>query len=557
MPLVPVDHDPFETLTPVDYDPFAAEKFANPAVQGAITSLATLPQRAIQNSQYSLDTGNYDPGPTLEAATLPMGTGAIAGVPVRAGEAVLGSGAVRGVESGMRETPQELYHVVGEDYKSGDPLRSLYSRKGNAAYDEYAARWPEAGDLVQYHPHQNFFYDTLADAQNHASDFGGKILKVEPSKVEGLHFDKNEGFWTTRDDVPPDALSPFGKANSATAGIGPAATPIRAYHGSPHDFDAFSMDKIGTGEGAQAYGHGLYFAENEGTAKSYRDGLSAPLNKPANRLLIDGQKLAENPDFQALPLGVQRSVNSAMSLGATKDQALKNVLYQKAQSVKGMEENANNPNIANLYRPDYHDQAHDFISKLPDNIVDTGHNPGKMYEVNINADPADFLDWDKPLSEQHPVVQEAVTKQLKSQPGGEDLVWRGPSRDVDSEINLSAMDPAERKVNERLLPKLGGEIKPRWQHELDRIGPQSVAKGDDQIAKAQMLREAGIPGIKYLDQGSRASGDGSRNYVVFNDKLIDIVKKYAAAGIALPPAIAAEYQRRFIPVDHDPFAESN
>lgn len=99
--LVPVDHDPFngETsnlqLAPVDYDPFAAEKFANPAVKGVIGSLATLPQRAIQNSQYSLDTGHYDPGPTLEAATLPMGTGAIAGVPVRAGEAVLGSGAIR------------------------------------------------------------------------------------------------------------------------------------------------------------------------------------------------------------------------------------------------------------------------------------------------------------------------------------------------------------------------------------------------------------------------------------------------------------------------------
>ena len=39
-----------------------------------------------------------------------------------------------------------------------------------------------------------------------------------------------------------------------------AAEGITAYHGSPHTFDKFSMDKIGTGEGAQAYGHGLYFA---------------------------------------------------------------------------------------------------------------------------------------------------------------------------------------------------------------------------------------------------------------------------------------------------------
>ena len=34
---------------------------------------------------------------------------------------------------------------------------------------------------------------------------------------------------------------------------------IRAYHGSPYDFPAFDISKIGTGEGAQAYGHGLYF----------------------------------------------------------------------------------------------------------------------------------------------------------------------------------------------------------------------------------------------------------------------------------------------------------
>ena len=28
---------------------------------------------------------------------------------------------------------------------------------------------------------------------------------------------------------------------------------IKAYHGSPHDFDEFSTESIGTGEGAQAY----------------------------------------------------------------------------------------------------------------------------------------------------------------------------------------------------------------------------------------------------------------------------------------------------------------
>ena len=33
-----------------------------------------------------------------------------------------------------------------------------------------------------------------------------------------------------------------------------------------------------------------------------------------------------------------------------------------------------------------------------------------MYEVNVIADPAKFLDWDKPLSEQHPDVQALKTE---------------------------------------------------------------------------------------------------------------------------------------------------
>jgi len=71
------------------------------------------------------------------------------------------------------------------------------------------------------------------------------------------------------------------------------------------------------------------------------------------------------------------------------------------------------------------------------------------------------------------------------------------------------------------------------------------------------LNEAGIPGIKYLDQGSRgAGGVGTSNYVVFNDKLIDILRKYGVAGLSLlPPAIAADVSRQFVPVDHDPFAQ--
>ena len=41
---------------------------------------------------------------------------------------------------------------------------------------------------------------------------------------------------------------------SAIAGAEANPQGFIAYHGSPHDFDKFDMSKIGTGEGAQAYG---------------------------------------------------------------------------------------------------------------------------------------------------------------------------------------------------------------------------------------------------------------------------------------------------------------
>ena len=47
----------------------------------------------------------------------------------------------------------------------------------------------------------------------------------------------------------------------------------------------------------------------------------------------------------------------------------------------------------------------------------------------------------------------------------------------------------------------------------------------DKAAATARLREAGIPGIRYLDGQSRADGAGSSNYVVFDDSLIEIRKK--------------------------------
>lgn len=47
-----------------------------------------------------------------------------------------------------------------------------------------------------------------------------------------------------------------------------------AWHGSPHDFDAFDLGAIGSGEGNQAHGWGLYFAKDKKVSKLYKEVLS-------------------------------------------------------------------------------------------------------------------------------------------------------------------------------------------------------------------------------------------------------------------------------------------
>src|SRR6185369_5582589 len=70
-----------------------------------------------------------------------------------------------------------------------------------------------------------------------------------------------------------NGLVKMGENALAPATMNPQRGAI-VYHGSPHSFDAFDMSKIGTGEGAQAYGHGLYFAESPGVAKEYQSRLA-------------------------------------------------------------------------------------------------------------------------------------------------------------------------------------------------------------------------------------------------------------------------------------------
>lgn len=279
------------------------------------------------------------------------------------------------------------------------------------------------------------------------------------------------------------------EANSLRAGI-------KAYHGSPHDFDRFDMGKIGTGEGAQAYGHGLYFAENEATAKAYRDGLGH------RNIVIDGRTI--KPTNQAEVLAANELADHGFDLPNTISSIGEYVGSGRAS------------------------KAHDEALSVLNDWLRAGaktSSGGHMYEVNINADPAHFLDWDKPLSGQSGGVRAAL----------ENLGIKYDAKG-DKAYTNALLDALTGDAN-RALPK---EVSNPLGSELYRRSGSVFQSSSDPMRSAA-FREAGIPGIKYLDQGSRTAGDGSRNYVVFDDKLIDILRKYGLAGATASPLAALMY----------------
>lgn len=293
-------------------------------------------------------------------------------------------------------------------------------------------------------------------------------------------------------------------AKGAGKAIERAAPPIRAYHGTPHQFDRFSMDKIGTGEGAQVYGHGLYFAENEDVARGYRDTLKWKGTDWDNPESVASFWLERNKGDAAA---------TKLMLASTADQARK---YPK-----------NFPDAAS------NRAVEDAIALLDSGYTGRGpESPGHMYEVGIHAQPEQFLDWEAPLS--------AHGETVKSIFGAPPDLAANRARLAE----LDALRPFNDSAEHRRLTDEYVDLH-RQRQVQDPRGASLYRKFIDQqgnpAGASQALREAGVPGIKYFDQGSRAAGDGTRNFVMFDDRMIDILRRYGIAAPTMTGAAAVGY----------------
>lgn len=152
-----------------------------------------------------------------------------------------------------------------------------------------------------------------------------------------------------------------------------------AWHGSPHVFERFDLGAIGTGEGAQAHGWGLYFAKNKEVAKSYRERLSDTLveydGEDINKLL---DSLIRKGDYGKAALIEEVVANGVDRLNSDAEQFIEDEIFSQ--------------------------EDYKWFKK---NIESKIKASGSLFEVDVPEDDV-LLDEDLSFDEQPEKVKEAI-----------------------------------------------------------------------------------------------------------------------------------------------------
>jgi hypothetical protein len=327
--------------------------------------------------------------------------------------------------------------------------------------------------------------------------------------------------------------------------------PIPAWHASPHNFDKFDLDKIGTGQGAASYGHGIYAAESP--------AVSGPLG---------------SYDMEFSKAKIRKLLGQDASADPTEEGAHLADLFRKIRAGKS------DHDMALDYGPP---DGKGYARGLSD-AATVRDNIAKLYELRLHAAPEDFLDQDAMLKNMDPALLEKLgslgVKSTEAAPTfkGRDIYDAFPTSDNTNLIfnariarqlreqggHLpSALDAVEgrianwRPIFDDTIPNIElerwREMRPKYEDAYTGMGmlpsPKRGKEVYDDLVKeretnsflppgelyangkaSRDLREAGVPGMRYLDGVSRSAGEGTRNYVIFAPEIIEIVKKYGFAG---------------------------
>lgn len=247
-----------------------------------------------------------------------------------------------------------------------------------------------------------------------------------------------------------------------------------AWHGSPHDFDTFDLGAIGTGEGNQAHGLGLYFAKNREVAQAYKDVLGID----SVEIISGDTKYRLNDDIEWYDnktksiIDAENPLSMALTTLSEEGESTK-AIKNLTDFIKSKKDNKSDYVVAQVKR------AEQAIQILKDNHFDT-HQWNTMFEVDIPENEY-LLNEQENIEKQSPIVKKAVSK-------------------ISNELNSSVLNNSNLSGKEfyRLLSKeLGGDK-----------------------SASRKLSDFGVKGITY-----KGEQDGIC-FVVFDDKAIKVIEKY-------------------------------
>ena len=258
---------------------------------------------------------------------------------------------------------------------------------------------------------------------------------------------------------------------------------LNAYHGSPHSFDKFSTQHMGTGEGAQAFGWGLYFTELEDIADRYA-------------------KIKQNVEEIADYLYDRTyTIKDVESIEKMSNAELKEKIIQRYENLI---KEINNDNIENL---DFKKHLIDTQLILKNRYLDyiSKSNPTK-YKVTLHKgktpEQYNWLEWDRQVSNN---IFDKIDKQAK--------------------LNGNIM-----------LEMIAKDFNRRNQNGENVYKNISKILNSDKEASLFLLR-SGIDGIKYpaesIARGATSDTARGFNYVVFDENAVNIEKQTQFEGMEI------------------------
>lgn len=280
-----------------------------------------------------------------------------------------------------------------------------------------------------------------------------------------------------------------------------------AWHGSPHDFDTFDLGAIGTGEGNQAHGWGLYFAKDKKVSDLYRRELSLihdvdkgtlfKVDVPDTKEMIDEQQ-----SLNILSKETKQNLNAAI-----------NALPEQEKEVF-INEYTNSPLFNHYAKKEIDELGSKFeqldneYRLLKDEYLDKflKEDLNKITQRNLNR-LSEKYNIDLKVLKENPNSIKDVKNQL-------DTMWFNA---------FTEYGMASKKYREIYWGK--------YKEDFSALLNDSGINGRDfylALSKAlggakkasEHLNEYGVKGITYVGEQ-----DG-RCYVVFDDKAIKVIEKY-------------------------------